>query len=278
MTQTKKTEPHVGMHVEPAEFLITPKLLSDYVNGLDVEPGEHPPLMVATNADRGNSLFFSQMRGHLWLRQEWEFYGRLQEGVRYRVEGDVIDIYPRRDRTVLLTKSTIRRPDDGSVVMVERHHQSFLLDQPPDADVNLRDPKAKEGARSFSLPEGEEIGRFEKTVTLEMCGEFFHGSKNYHSDQKASEELGFADVVVGGAMTMGYLGLVLERGLGERWAESGRLLVKFTNVLWPNEPIVVRARNLGPPKDDPSREDVFAWIEKANGTVVIVAEGSVAAA
>jgi len=59
MTQTKKTEPHVGMHVEPAEFLITPKLLSDYVNGIDVEPGEHPPLMVATNADRGNSLFFS---------------------------------------------------------------------------------------------------------------------------------------------------------------------------------------------------------------------------
>ena len=60
------------------------------------------------------------------------------------------------------------------------------------------------------------------------------------------------------------------------WARSGRLLVKFTNVLWPAEAIRVTVGLGGPAADDPSRETVLARVEKADGTVVIVAEGSVA--
>lgn len=277
MPDSNKTEPYIGMEIEPAEFEIDPKLLTDYSNGLGIETRERPPLMIATHADRASSIMFSQMRGHLWLRQEWEFQGGLEPGVRYETQAEVLDIYPRRNRTILLTQTTLQDPADGSVALRMRHHQSFLLDQPADADVNLRDPKAKEGASVFSLPEGHEIGKMERDVTLEMCGEFFHGSKNYHSDKKASEELGFEDVVVGGAMTMGFVGLVLEDALGQRWTDSGRLLVKFTNVLWPNERIVIRALSQGTSAHDPAREDIFTWVEKADGTTVIVASGSVAA-
>jgi len=70
---------------------------------------------------------------------------------------------------------------------------------------------------------------------------------------------------------------VLDRSLGERWATLGLLLVKFTNVLWPGEPIRVTARTTGPLADDPARTGVYAWVEKADSTVVLVAEGSVAA-
>jgi hypothetical protein len=269
---TTRREPHVGQKIEPKPFTITPELLEHYRGGLDVDARPSPPLMVANAAE--TTLLFSQQKGHLWLRQEWEFFAPLQGGATYTVDGSVIDIYPRRERTILLTETFLRDPG-GSVVSVQRHHQSFLLNQ-PEGEVQLRDPKQKEGARSFEVPAGNDLGSIERKVTLEMCGEFFHGSRSYHSDKEASRELGFRDVVVGGRMSMGYVGELLESALGDAWARSGRLLVKFTNVLWPEETIRVRGVLPGPLEDDPSRQGVFAWVEKADGTIVLVAEGSFA--
>jgi acyl dehydratase len=264
----------VGQVLEPRDFTLSEALIEDYLTGLGIAPRADLPLMLANGADIGGRLLFSQQRGHLWLRQEWEFFEPLERGATYRVEGRVLDIYPRRERTILLTETVLRTADGARAVSVQRHHQSFLLSQPE--VVQLRDPKEKEGARSFELPTGRDLGAIETTVTLAMCGRFFHGSANYHSDAEKSRELGFRDVVVGGRMTMGYAGELLDRALGERWARSGRLLVKFTNVLWPNEPIRVRAIATGPLADEPEREGVFAWVEKTDGTVIIVAEGSVA--
>ncbi|MGI8551637.1 MAG: MaoC/PaaZ C-terminal domain-containing protein [Dehalococcoidia bacterium] len=90
------------------------------------------------------------------------------------------------------------------------------------------------------------------------CGEFFHGSKDYHSDKEQARALGFRDVVVGGRMTMGYVGELLDATLGERWARSGRLLVKFTNVVWPSETIRVTAGLGGTAADDLSRDTFLA--------------------
>jgi hypothetical protein len=218
---------------------------------------------------------FSQQRGHLWLRQEWEFYQPIEQGVPYTVEQEVVDIYRRRDRTILLTETFLRDPD-GTIVSKQRHHQSFLLENPPSDDVELRDPASKEGAGRSAPAMQRELATLERTVTLEMCGEFFHGAKNYHSDKEQSRALGFRDVVVGGRMTMGYVGELLDATLGGRWARGGRLLVKFTNVLWPAETIRVTAGLGGPAPDDPLRETVLARVEKADGTVVLVAEGTVA--
>jgi hypothetical protein len=272
MTQTR-TEPYVGQKLAPRQWTVTPELLSTYRDGLAVEPRPDVPPMLANQAE--TVLLFSRQRGHLWLRQEWEFHRSLAEGATYTVEQAVVDIYPRRDRTILLTETTLRDAG-GELVSKQRHHQSFLLDNPPSGEVMLRDPASKEGAGQAAPRMTRELAMLERTVTLEMCGEFFHGAKNYHSDKEQSRALGFRDVVVGGRMTMGYVGELLDASLGERWARTGRLLVKFTNVLWPSEAIRVSAGLGETVAGDPSRDTILARVEKADGTVVLVAEGSVA--
>ena len=272
MTQTKR-EPHVGQVIAAKPWTVTPEMLANYRSGLDVQPSGHIPQMLANAAE--TTLLFSQQKGHLWLRQEWEFHQPLAAGIDYLVEGKVTDIYPRRDRTILLTETNLYDAD-GQVVSVQRHHQSFLLDNPPTGEVQLRSPAEKEGATRSAAEIVHELGSIERTVSLEMCGQFFYGSRNYHSDREASRELGFSDVVVGGRMSMGYVGELLDSALGDRWATTGRLLVKFTNVLWPGEMIRVTAgvtRGV-----DPERESLAARVEKSDGTVVLVAEGSVARA
>ena len=271
MTQTKP-EPYVGQLIPRRTWTVTPEMVATYRGGLAVEPRADVPQMLANAAEI--TLLFSQQRGHLWLRQEWEFYQPLEQGVPYTADEGVVDIYPRRDRTILLTE-TVLRDADGRPVSKQRHHQSFLLDNPPSGDVALRDPASKEGAGRTAPQIGRELATLERTVSLEMCGEFFHGTRNYHSDKEQSRALGFRDVVVGGRMTMGYVGELLDAALGERWARTGRLLVKFTNVLWPAETIRVTAGLGEPAPDDPSRDTVLARVEKNDGTVVLVADGSV---
>ena len=109
-----------------------------------------------------------------------------------------------------------------------------------------------------------------------MCGSFFHGDRNYHTDKEASAELGFTDVVVGGKMTMSLLGELLDQRFGASWSSGGKLLVKFANIVWPGETVRVRGVLQGANADDPARRDLFCWVEKDNGVIAVVAEGSVA--
>ena len=159
------------------------------------------------------------------------------------------------------------------VVVSSRHHQSFLLDKPV-GQVQFRDPKKKEGARKFTIPQGSELASFDAIVTPEMCGQFFHGSRSYHTDLKASRALGFQDVVVGGFMTMSYTGHLLEQYFGNAWWSGGKLDIRFTNPLWPDEHISIRGVATGPCPDDNLREKVFAWIEKDDKTIVLIANAS----
>ena len=161
----------------------------------------------------------------------------------------------------------------GDIAVVQRHHQSFVLDQ-SEGQVTLRDPATKEGARTYSLPEGEPFGPIVRTISLEMCGSFFHGDRNYHTDKQASEELGFTDVVVGGKMTMSLVGELLDQRFGDAWKSSGKLLIKFANIVWPDETVTVKGVLQGPNADDASRRNIACWVEKDNGVVAVVAEGS----
>ncbi|MFP6797466.1 MAG: hypothetical protein VB933_10465 [Pseudomonadales bacterium] len=78
-------------------------------------------------------------------------------------------------------------------------------------------------------------------------------------------------------MTMAYVGHLLETNCGDRWFKTGKLDVKFTNPCWPNDVISIKGVATGTIDDDPSREGIFAWIEKDGGTVVLIANASVAA-
>ena len=127
------------------------------------------------------------------------------------------------------------------------------------------------------VPPGERFGGLTRTITLEMCGKYFHGDANYHTNKEASAQLGFRDVVVGGRMTLAYAAHVLEERFGEAWWSSGRLNAKFTNPTWPNDTLTVHGVATGTMPDDPSRSGAFVWIAKADDTVVLVGEASVAA-
>jgi acyl dehydratase len=278
---SSRSEPTVGKVLPDLEWTVTPALIQDYFAGLALDRsafdrGEVPvPTMIATAADNYHEHSrFQQDKGHLWMRQQWEFKAPLRVGETYVTHAHIEDIYERRDRTVVNTAVSVVDAN-GETALTSNHHQSFLLN-PPVNEVEFRDPTKKEGARKFIVPEGDPIAPLDRTITLEMCGQYFHGSTSYHTDLQASQSLGFSDVVVGGRMTMSYLGHLLDGHFGAPWWTSGILDVKFTNPTWPDDHITVKGVATGPTEDDPSRDGVFAWIEKDDGTIVLIATASVA--
>ncbi len=275
MAITKYEEPQAGVDLGSSTVVIDDTALSDYYEGLDLEQPSQlasAPSMVAANADLSTRMHYANDFGNLWLRQEWDFRRPLKPGSSYEASARSVDVYERRDRSVILTE-TVLKDESGDIAVAMRHHQSFVLYQ-SEGQVTLRDPSKKEGARSYSLPEGEAFGPLVRTISLEMCGSFFHGDRNYHTDKQASEELGFTDVVVGGKMTMSLIGELLDQRFGDAWKSSGKLLVKFANIVWPNETVSVKGVLQGPNDDDPERRNIACWVEKDNGVIAVVAEGS----
>lgn len=275
MAITKYEEPRAGVDLGSSTVVIDETALSDYYEGLELEQPSQlasAPSMVAANADLSTRMHYANDFGNLWLRQEWDFRRPLKPGSSYEASARSVDVYERRDRSVILTE-TVLKDESGDIAVAMRHHQSFVLYQ-SEGQVTLRDPSKKEGARSYSLPEGEAFGPLVRTISLEMCGSFFHGDRNYHTDKEASEELGFTDVVVGGKMTMSLIGELLDQRFGDAWKSSGKLLVKFANIVWPNETVQVKGVLQGANSDDPSRRDIACWVEKDNGVIAVVAEGS----
>ncbi len=275
MAISKYEAPQAGVDLGTATVVIDDTALSDYYEGLELErPTDlaSAPSMVAANADLSTRMHYANDFGNLWLRQEWDFRQPLKPGASYEASAKSLDIYERRDRSVILTE-TVLRDEAGDVAVVQRHHQSFVLYQ-SEGQVTLRDPSKKEGAKTYALPEGEAFGPLVRAISLEMCGSFFHGDRNYHTDKQASEELGFTDVVVGGKMTMSLIGELLDQRFGEAWKSSGKLLIKFANIVWPNETVSVKGVLQGANEDDPQRRNIACWVEKDNGVIAVVAEGS----
>ena len=275
MTIAKYDQPQAGVDLGSATIVVDDTALNDYYEGLELDLPQGAataPSMVAANADLSTRMHYANDFGNLWLRQEWDFRKPLKPGASYEASARSLDIYERRDRSVILTE-TVLKDEAGDVAVVQRHHQSFVLYQ-SEGQVTLRDPSQKEGAKSYSLPEGEAFGPLMRTISLEMCGSFFHGNKNYHTDKEASEELGFTDVVVGGKMTMSLIGELLDQRFGDAWKSSGKLLVKFANIVWPNETVAVKGVLQGVNEEDPERRNIACWVEKDNGVVAVVAEGS----
>jgi hypothetical protein len=187
----------------------------------------------------------------------------------------VADRYRWRDREVVAQEMWVRDAA-GQLIARSVHHQSFMAEQ-TSGEVTLRDPASKEGARQRDEPLGEPLSiELHKTFTEAMCNEFFYRSRNYHNDQTASKELGFADTVIGGRMTLSCVTELLTRHFGRGFYLGGRLDAKFTNVLWPNEPFTTRGIITGRRVErGQTRAEVTVFCEKADGTKIIVASASV---
>ena len=277
-------EAYVGKDLGSREFVATEEILKNYYEGLEIDPSWYAeqspygrpvaPSMTLTVVDTGfPGAGFKNNFGTLWIRQEWDSYKPIMPGEGYKVTSRVLDVYEHRNRTVVNQEVTLWAPN-GEMMAQGHHHQSYLLNQ-SSGKVALRDPKSKEGARRFAVPEGEPIEPTSQTITLEMCGTFFHGNANYHTDRKKAEELGFEEVVIGGRMTMSYLGDLMDKRFGKGWYEGGKLDIKFTNIVWPNDRVIARGVITERTKEDGgTRATVALWMEKEDGTVVIVGTAS----
>ena len=271
-------EAFIGKELGSRPFEVSVDHVEDYFEGLKLDSEWYEddsegrdsllPSMILIDAESMIGASFRNNFGNLWMRQELDFHAPLSTETEMRVESRVKDIYEWRNRTIVLQESKIYGEND-TTLGVMRHHQSYLLDQ-DSGRVALRKPSDKEGVRKFNVPKGDLLEPVTREIDLEMCGTFFHGNKHYHTNKEASQELGFEEVVVGGKMTISYIGDMLDRSFGHKWFDGGKLDVKFTNIVWPGDRVTARGvltdeRSVG---DDIAEARV--WMEKDDGTVVIV--------
>jgi acyl dehydratase len=279
------TDVYPGKDLGTLELTITDEMVQHYIKGLD-EPNSYytaaspfggpvAPAIIYQQADSEfKGWYLDNLFGNLWRRQEWEIYAPTRVGQVLRCTARVADRYRRRDRDVVAQEMLVR-DEAGQLIARSIHHQSFMAEQ-TSGEVALRDPASKEGARQGGEPSGEPLSvELRKTFTDAMCDEFFFRSRNYHNDKAASKELGFGDTVIGGRMTISCVTELLTRHFGRGFYLGGRLDVKFTNVLWPNELFTTRGIITGRRVEGgQTRAEVTVFCEKADGTKVIVASAS----
>lgn len=277
---------YAGKDLGTHDLLITAEMIQHYIDGLEeANPwyttdspfgGPVAPVIVFQDvSSRFTGWNLDNPYGNLWMRQEWDIYAPVRVGQTLHCAARVADRYRKRDREVVAQELLIRDAT-GQLVARSMHHQSFLAEQ-TSGGVILRDPKAKEGAKKHADPTGAPLSlELKKTFTAEMCDQFFYTSRNYHNDKEESEKLGFHDVVVGGRMTLSCLTELLTRHFGRGFYLGGHLDVKFTNVLWLNEPFTTRGVITGRSTEDgKTRAEVAVFCEKADGTKIIVGNASV---
>ena len=276
------TDVYAGKDLGTLDVTITEDMVQHYVQGLDepnpwytaASPFGRPvaPVVVYQSTD---SLFqgwyLDNLFGNLWRRQQWDIYAPTFVGQTLHCSARVAERYRRRDRDVVAQEMWVR-DDAGQLVARSIHHQSFLAEQ-TSGEVALRDARAKEGAGQYAEPVGPPLSlELKKTFTETMCNAFFYRSKNYHNDKEASQELGFRETVIGGRMTLSCVTELLTRHFGRGFYLGGHLDVKFTNVLWPNEPFTTRGVITGRTEDKGrTSAQVTVLCEKADGTKIIVA-------
>ncbi|HJO82857.1 MAG TPA: MaoC/PaaZ C-terminal domain-containing protein, partial [SAR202 cluster bacterium] len=84
-------------------------------------------------------------------------------------------------------------------------------------------------------------------------------------------ELGFQEVVVGGKMSLSYVGDLMDRHFGSSWYTGSALDIKFTNIVWPDDTIVAKAVVTDEAVEDGRKmANVAVWMEKQDGTVTVV--------
>ena len=76
-------------------------------------------------------------------------------------------------------------------------------------------------------------------------------------------------------MTMSYMGDLMDKRFGKGWYEGGKLDVKFTNIVWPDDTVIASGVITDRVQEDGgTRANVAMWLEKEDGTVAIVATAS----
>ena len=276
---------YVGRDFGGRSLVVDRALVDDYVAALGATSPLYdrvaPGLALHSECYRDLSWYLKNIFGNLHARQEWELFHPVEVGQRVTTRGFIRDRYHKRGRAYVV-KETWTLDDDGRLLTRGLTHQSFLDDQALDrsrssgGDV-VDKQREKSGERRFDVGGhgGRKLGPLEKLVDERTCRLFSGPGDNYHTDRESARALGFPDIVVQGMLPICVLSDLLTRDFGEGWLAGGKLDVRLVNVLWANETVNAFAEVTGEAREaGRTRVSMDAWVEKSDGTKVIVGQAS----
>lgn len=218
--------------------------------------------------------YLPNLIGNLHAKQEFQCFDVVRPGDRVTTRAIVVERYRKRNREYVVCETLVFGPA-GGLVLRGRTHQSFLAEE-ADGIVVDRD-RERRSDRTFDVGAGtgREIALDPVPVTVEMCRAFSGPSRNYHTDREMAVALGFPDIVVQGMMSLCMISGLLTREFGEGWHRGGATSVSLVNVLWCNDVVRTRAKEReARPEGSRRRVDLDVWVEKADGTKVVVGSAS----
>jgi acyl dehydratase len=192
-------------------------------------------------------------RSHAWVSDIQ------RRGQRWHITCD-LDVYDHADRIALHSRTT----------------QTFLVDSDFRGVVRSKADKRTPPPSRLGSPGTTALDPFRKHVTLDMCGAFFGGTKNYHTDAEESSKMGFDDIVVGGPMSVCYIGDMLTKNLGASLFSGAKLAIRFVDILWPDMEITVAGSRADQPLTELGRDRyaVDLEVQDPTGRVTVLASGS----
>ena len=284
--QTVQEGSYVGRYYGEKQIEITPELVAHYAASvLDDNPwyfGDSPlgaaiapALLLHSEVYRSIDWYLS-IFGNLHARQEWELYHPIMVGETVTARRQITERYAKRDREYVVMETAIYG-GDGRLLNRGRTHQSFL---PKTGDMSrtvVDKDREKRSDRRFEVADVtpiEEIAGAAKAVSIEMC-KLFSPGKSYHNDVDEARKLGFPDIVVQGMMSLCFISEMMTDRFGLGWFRGGKMNVNLVNVLWQADTVTSHgAVTAESPEGDGTRAEMRVWVEKADGTKVVVGSAS----
>lgn len=238
-----------------------------------------PALLLHSECYENLNWYLKNIFGNLHARQEWEFFRAVPVGARVLTRGFIRERYRKRGRDYVV-KETWVLGEDGHLLNRGITHQSFLVEE---ESANAGRPtvvgkeREKKPRRTFDIGNsgGPILEGSDKRVDEAMCMAFSGPGENYHTNREAARALGFPDIVVQGMMPICFLSEVLTNAFGRGWLAGGKTDLRLVNVLWCGETVRARAQiTEETPEADRTRVHLDTWVEKSDGTKVIVGRAS----
>jgi acyl dehydratase len=274
----------VGRHCGSNLYAITPELVAFYADALD-DPSPlyrefAPPLIHHSECYKCLGEWYLQnLFGNLHAQQDWELFAPIPVGTHVRTRSTIVDRYSKRGRDYVVNETDLCEAEGGRLLVRGRTHQSFLPAAKEGEEkgfvVEEDQAKKKTPRPPFPTATGPELSPLKKTVDARRCWMFSGPGKNYHTDKEQALKLGFPNIVVQGMMSTCFVSQLMLETFGMGWREGGRMSVKLTNVLWVDESVAVRGKiREEQPESDRRRVHCDVWVEKGDGTRVILGSAS----
>jgi len=273
---------YVGRDFGGRTLNISPELVATYCEAVEVDAATYrdiaPALLLHSECYENLDWYLKAIIGNLHARQEWELFHPMKIGQDVTTRGFIRDRYIKRGRQYVV-KETWIQGEGGLLHSRGLTHQSFPIEDPeqPKGEFAVDKNREKSAGRKFEIGNtgGERLTPLARTVSDEMCMAFSGPMKNYHNDRQEAQNLGFPDIVVQGMLPICFLSELLAGQFGAGWPAGGKMDVRLVNVLWGGESVTANAEITGEtPEADATRIHMDVWLEKPDGTKVIVGTAS----